>query len=505
MARQQARGDAAQRADARIRHGIDHGGFSARRGPRGNATVEQQRAISKELKFLNECVPRTLKVRSLTDAAEFLLSSHGIEEKLLVAQGKADDGLDRLPAEIRGAVHVACWLIARRASNTARAWYRSEPWHKILWSARRTSPYTATEAATFDDRETEAENAKFIHDAVALLNRRRHALDYKAMSLAQQRGGARYADDSMLLDSSSYLGVAVQDRYHDTLRSLCRKWEMVAADFAAIGRAPGQAILLSLWLFTRCVELIESARVEIAAATNCSLDTLMQIGQVLAKRCPGWKARLHPRSRDYSIKVVSLVAWDTDHWALRGAEVIRVLLDAPQQLSSIEFAEAFGTVANVGKFHIQHFVWSLQLLRKCPVEDPTDLAAVEPYTSQQNTSALFRRLLSSFDSPKQTCPQPKRRSARVPCHNFEIAMPAEPQFNRRDVGAFMVAVHSRCRSMVPLLRHWRFAAATTSQAESHDLEVTYTEAEISEALTWCCFACNACMHEKWFVDRQARY
>ena len=127
--------------------------------------------------------------------------------------------------------------------------------------------------------------------------------------------------------------------------------------------------------------------------------------------------------------------------------------------------------------------------------------------SQQNTLALFRRFLASFS----VAPKRARDNVDEPMddadedlemgggreHQFYDVAKLRPPLSLNTVGTFMLKVFRLYLERLEMLRDATF----TCTIDSKVYQISFTHEEVQALSSFFCFACNACMHEKMFKDR----
>ena len=174
-------------------------------------------------------------------------------------------------------------------------------------------------------------------DILHLLKKRNPVYDYIVAS-GIKKEGVPWKNVDALPDFSSYLAVCTSHQYHNVTRIGDSLWAEVKSAFIRFHRRFYlQAIVLSLWVFTRHIPFIRFLvdHETMFGDEDDLFQTLMAFSDLLKAKFDGWKQSMKSRSRDYSINTSSLICWH-DRWILRAVTKRSFFLKA-------SFAKSWGS------------------------------------------------------------------------------------------------------------------------------------------------------------------
>ena len=235
--------------------------------------------------------------------------------------------------------------------------------------------------------------------------------------------------------------------------------------------------------------------------------TIKKVAEHLQQVHPHWKTAMPATSRDYGINTASLDKRH-DRFLLRGVPTILKLLKDAHVHDVYSAAREFRTLKNTGPFLTQHFIWALILLSLLeePGADALEWKHIKVMVSQQNTMALFKRFLASFrggSKRKMNEDDVVAAAAEVDQnedeeeHIFYDIKATEVSMSPNSVGVFLVEVFKLYVLQVRMLRNTVFVCTVGNKQYT----VRYEEQDIQALSSFFCFACNACMHEKMWKNR----
>ena len=371
-----------------------------------------------------------------------------------------------------------------------------------------TSKYFAIDSVSEDCDDSQR---NFIHSLRRLLNHRSIVADYHVIQREQQRDGDHldWQKDTHLPDRTSYLGVVTEERFHYLFKhkDYDPTWNMSHEMFQSCTNNESKAVVLGLWTYTRCRELLKEMKsssvlrdahpIVAAAAWSRDMDS-KDNGQ------DSWKLRMWPPSRDRIInRMAFLNPEHTQYWG-RAVPALKELLDN-DNLRVSDVAAMSKKASYTGPFIAQHIVYNLKSYGVLADEAPDDVswASHADVISEANTTILVQRFAQALDLNADHAGSCKKRrlDKNVTGYVFKdhLCLETHP---KNVIGEYMLRSHRRfCRLMAALRGVDISLKLGLSNGEMYSLNIQPSQdwsAAVTEISAW---LMNLCMHERLLQDR----
>ena len=419
------------------------------------------------------------------------------------------------PAQ-RMAFHSVAWALCRAATD-GNGEIRGKQWTLIRWSFSRLEPSKAPCLQEVGDMRGHMKDADVLGNTLRLLllllNNRSVPYDYTYAGANNRK--PYFLNTDPLQDTSSYLARISRHRYHESLRSRCKKWPKVEDAIREEGDCVDYIpIYLCLWICCRSVQLLGLARAWVRLnRTDVHLDApayaqmLENVSAYLAREARHWKLEIHARGRDYSLKTSDLHPADPDtcvRWPFRAAAQLRTWLGA-RVYDNVGEANLLakhlqGQIRNWGGFLNQHLLWTFALLGWIPHPVPESWGGIKNATSGRNTLKLFECFGIQYKYSAKPVRAKKRQTKDARIHEFEADC-CKCKLSPAGAGAFLIETHGQYRRLIGMLEglRWEVHVQRVCGSEARAV-VELSKTEVSELAEYFVFAANSSMHEKAWND-----
>eukprot|EP00959_Pyramimonas_sp_CCMP1952_P364559 7634343-Pyramimonas_sp.AAC.1 len=216
---------------------------------------------------------------------------------------------------------------------------------------------------------------------------------------------------------------------------------------------------------------------------------------------------MHPRSRGYSINTSSLDG-SCDRFILRAAPVVYNVILGHAPRHPIQLAQfVLKKIKCFGHFLRQHAIWTFSLLGRADAITCDSWNDLKHVTARRNTLALFRRLDAGWRVKKREF---RCRSESSNGNDIHVLINPFRQLERRiadkDAGEIMVKVFKMYKKYLDEFSKYEFCCKITA-VDEHGMELeernhskTFIESELAFLKDYLTFACNCCMHERFWKD-----